>query len=416
MFGPLIDLFTLFEGKKDKPSKKDGGGLPVGSKRKWKSGTHVKTNKGWVPMKKGGGSKTPKQDAPKLKHHSQSQFQYKSAKPGQIITPGSHVPIPTGIQWSAPKHEPMDSDSAHRKGGRYTPERRKLHREILTSFLDKVKPVPKGKQPMAVMMMGGPASGKGRLAQAIKDDEFVKVDADSIKELLPEYQEMVLMGDKNAASYVHKESGYLASKLRDIARAENKNMVLDGTGKYASSYLHRMQQLQDSGYHVQIQMADLDADTAVKRSKARAAETGRHVPESVIRGNYSVIPGNFLQIANAADTAILFDNREDFPRAVWSQSVSTGPVDLDAKFMSGFRSKHGRESRRPREQTATVIRDIRNLIGEADGKKPAVDPEKLWKQAVDYAKENPEKRGEAKFGEGEGIIVPENDDVAMGEA
>ena len=46
-------------------------------------------------------------------------------------------------------------------------------------------------------------------------------------EMIPEYQEMVAAGDKNAANYVHKESGYLASKLRDIARSERKNKILE---------------------------------------------------------------------------------------------------------------------------------------------------------------------------------------------
>lgn len=393
----------------------DGGGLPVGTQRQWKSGTVIKTKQGWQPVAGGGAApKTPEAPAPKgfsSAHKFWSGF--KAPKPGHPPAPGTLATPQPGKHWKTKKkpHKPRSSADKHRgPDGRYTPERRKLHREILTSFLQHVPSVPEGQKPAAVMMMGGPASGKGAISSVLPDNTFVKVDADRLKEMLPEYQEMVDKGDRDAASYAHEESGYLASKLRDIARQERKNMVLDGTGKYSSSYAHRMKQLQRDGYHVQLMMPDLDVETAVERAKKRGEQTGRWVPEKVVRQNYAVIPGNFLQLAKLADAAMLYDNRGDFPKLVWSNTAS-GEQTVDDDFMTAFREKHGPKPRRRFDHFVRVRNDLRSLLGE-DEHAVAIDPMAIAKEA-EKLKDAPKLSGEPKFSEDEGLILPEPDDSAL---
>lgn len=401
---PLIDLCALFES--------NGRGAPIGTKHQWKTGTVVKTKRGWKPVGSGEPSgKTPAQ--PPASPPKQLDFSPKWPKEGQVPS-SNFVPIPKHEKWVAPVHEPRSSMEKHFRGGRPTEERRQLHKKIFAAFLDPVKPVPKDKKPMAAMLMGGPASGKGVLADSVPDDEFVKVDADKIKSLIPEYQELVKKGDRNAAAYVHEESGYLASKLRDIARSQRKNMVLDGTGKYAGSYLHRMQELQSDGYHVHLMMPYLDVDTAVKRAKKRGKESGRWVPEHVIRSNHDVIPGNFLQLAKRADTALLFDNRmSPGPRIVWSRTQDS-EIDHDPKFMNWFRKKYGQKPQPPPATPQTsqaVTSDLHRLFSEVEEKKPWIDPMELGKEIVKSPKHEPEEDGD--FGEHEGLVLPEPDDSAI---
>jgi predicted ABC-type ATPase len=415
LYSVLADLRTVFE--------QDEAALPLGTKRQWKSGAVIKTKKGWQPVP--GSSQTPSEPEKKSQGVSYKQAlslwsKYQAPEYGLPPMPGALAVPKPGDHWKERKHEPRSSKEKYWKRGRPTEERRKLHREILTSFLQHVPSVPEGQKPVAVMMMGGPASGKGSISGVIPDDTFVKVDADRIKEMLPEYQEMVAAGDRNAAAYAHEESGYLASKLRDIARKQRQNMVLDGTGKYVGSYAHRMKQLQDDGYHVQLMMPDLDVDTAVERSQKRGEETGRWVPEKVVRQNYAVIPGNFLQISKAADSAMLYDNRGEFPRLVWSQRGGAEQTS-DEDFMTRFREKHAPKPRRPRRggegegQVDHVIRafaDMRALMHE-DEHATAVDPMDLAKQAAAKLKDAPKPEAGPKFSEGEGLVLPEPDDSAM---
>lgn len=219
--------------------------------------------------------------------------------------------------------------------GTPTPERKKLHDEIRAKFLDRAPVVPKTHQPVAILMMGGPASGKSALTKTLPKDLFVHVDPDEIKGKLPEYQDAIKGSAKNAALMAHEESGILAKEIRDLAIAQRKNLLFDGTGKNADGYMKQIAKLKAAGYHVQIVMPDVDVDEAAKRSALRAEKTGRWVPEDILRDAHRVIPQNFLQLARAADSARLFDARTNPPRQVWSQEGGKETAD-DAQFMAKF--------------------------------------------------------------------------------
>jgi len=392
--------------------------LPIGTKRTWSTGTVIKTKKGWVPIKdapaKPKAKDKPKPAKPKSAAKSPGAAYYKgykAPKPGKPPVVGSLAPVPTGIKWSKPKHEPKSSrEKFWGPDGRPTKERRKLHRSIISSFLEGPPPVPKGKRPVGILMMGGPASGKGTLTKTVPEKDFVMIDNDRIKEMIPEYQELVKKGDKAAASYVHEEAAYITSKLGKLARKQRKNVVMDGTGKFAGDYLYKMQSMQKEGYYIQLMMPDLDADEAVKRAKKRGEETGRWVPESVVRQNHAVIPGNFMQLAKAADSAMLFNNRGKKPELVWSQ-IDGESDDHNTDFMDKFREKWEPKKKR-RLDHIEAVRGLSAILAEADADPPSLDAEALMKLAATAKGEEP---GERKFKEGEGLVLPEPESLDGGE-
>lgn len=414
VFSDIAQLLQEAEG--------EGGGFPVGTKRRRKTGIWKKIEHGvWKLVKpaSGGASRkaepekppTPPKPPPKaaekpkpkplhLPHPWAKDMAWPSA--GETPEPGSLVKPSPFVKWSERTHEPRTSTERHKRGGTWTPERQALHKQILDHFLSKVPPVPKGKQPIAIMMMGIPASGKSRLIKSAAD-RFVKVDADAIKELLPEYQELVRKGDRNAAAYVHDESGELASRLRDLARERRLNIAYDGTGKYASSYLHRIQQFQDDGYHVQVMMPHVSADTAIVRARERGKQTGRWVDSGIIRSNSQTVPYNFEKIARAADSAFLFDNDGERPVIKWAKHQQ-GETTFDRDFMRQFWDRYG-SRRRPEQVMSSGLALVSELRGLLEKQKPVIDPLKLARDMEKKAE--PEPEGPDKFTSDQGILEPE---------
>lgn len=405
----------------------DGKPAEIGDKSKRADGkTYQKVAKDkWEPVK-GGGAKPPSEldKSKSSKKHKSSKggkyFQTKLPMKGEAPPKVGEFAVPQpGGHWHTPKPRKKTTKEQHfdRKTGRYTPERRKLHRKILSQFLDQTQPVPEGKQPSAVLMMGGPASGKGQLTGMFDPTDFVSVDADRIKELLPEYQEAVAAGDRDAASLAHEESGYLASKLRDLALKQRKNVLLDGTGRYAGSYMHRMRQMQDQGYHVHLMMPDLDVDTARARAKKRGEESGRWVPDHVFGSAYRDIPGNFEQLAHAADSAMLFNNRDNpdkKPKLVWSRDA-VGDYTHDEDFMDDFRSRHGSGGRR-KQQKSSVESTLACVSSLLEGPKDAPDLTVDFKELTKNIPPESDEMPRSKFTPDEGLIVAVDDDSAMGDA
>jgi predicted ABC-type ATPase len=191
----------------------------------------------------------------------------------------------------------------------YTPERKKLHEKIFNQFISQGQPVDVTKQkPVAIVMMGGPGSGKSSATKGVQKDNFVPVDPDAIKEQLPEYEEAVKGKALNAARMVHEESSHIASLIRDAALAQNKNVLLDGVGSKLGAMQNRMQTLNQQGYHVRLLSVHLPLEEGMKRAAERALNNGRWVPMEFVQDAYSKIPGNFAKLTEHAHDAVAYDN------------------------------------------------------------------------------------------------------------
>lgn len=262
-------------------------------------------------------------------------------KKAAAATPSPATPT-EGRKWVAKlDHLPEDTLKHHTKDGKLTPERQKLHDSIKAKTLDRVPRVPDDEKPIAVLMMGAPASGKSTLAKRIPEARFVRVDPDGIKEKLPEYHEAMAGNAKNAAAMVHEESSHLAKQIREEAISGRKNLLVDGTGKNAETYGALIKRLQGEGYHVRVMMAHLDKDEGMRRMKARADVTGRYVPDEFVNEAYEKIPRNFPHLAGLADEAQLFDMGGAEPKPTWTRSGDTETAH-DEKAYKDFHVKYSR--------------------------------------------------------------------------
>jgi len=169
--------------------------------------------------------------------------------------------------------------------GNWTPERQALHNKIIAGAFEGKTPVD---HPTSYLMGGGTASGKSsiiRSGQVVLPKNLIAVDADAIKGKLPEYQSMVKVKNPKAAAFAHVESSYLSKRIMKKATDEKYNMMLDGTGDSSMEKLKKkVAVMRSKGATVEANYVTVATDVAVARSIARAKKTGRHVPESIVRG------------------------------------------------------------------------------------------------------------------------------------
>ncbi len=231
------------------------------------------------------------------------------------------------------------------------PIRRKLHDKIIEEMLSKGKAPEPGTKPLAIVTMGGPASGKSSALKHLDTEGFVHVDPDGVKEQLPEYKRGIKMrvkedgtvvSAKGTAAAVHEESSAIAKRARAMAIQQGKNVIIDGTGKNADTHGKLIEHLKAQGYHVHLVMPHQEKEKAIQLADARATKAGRYVPREVIDEAYEKIPRNFLPLAQKAHEATLFDASQGFPpKLVYQRHHERGDTVHDAAFMESFKGRFG---------------------------------------------------------------------------
>jgi hypothetical protein len=224
---------------------------------------------------------------------------------------------------------PTDSLSAHIVNGRLTPERQRLHNRVLDKlFAGKRRTA----NPVAVITMGLPASGKSALStllhtQPMEEDiptDLVVLDPDKHRESIPEYTAARALKAKNAAKIVHNEVTQLNDEALERAMTddprrpgERYSFVLDGVGGNAGWYAQTIDRLKQRGYTVKLLMAHAKGDDQVSgkdllkmRAEARGRETGRFIDNAMIDRLHSVLPQNFRQLEPLVDEAAVFDTTD----------------------------------------------------------------------------------------------------------
>lgn len=204
----------------------------------------------------------------------------------------------------------------------FTPERQALHDKIVSDIVDGV---PSQSQPTYYMLGGGPAAGKSTMLNSGQvsvptGKQAAQINADDIKEKIPEYDKMLKGGDKTAAAFTHEESSYLAKRAQAAAMERRQDVVLDGTGDSSESSLRgKVDKARKSGYRVEGIYATVPTAEAIRRSNDRGKETGRYVPESVIRGTHASVSRIFPAATKMFDRISLYDNSNG-PRLIATAS------------------------------------------------------------------------------------------------
>ena len=172
--------------------------------------------------------------------------------------------------------------------GHYKENRQKLHKKILNDlFLHANMAKPKdGEKPTFMVLGGRGGSGKSKFDMPNEKNpgnigvydksKYIVLDADAIKEMLPEYK------GYNAFE-VHEESSDILKKALKIAQKRGLNVVLDGTMKSFGSTEKKIKSFKDAGYNIEMYYMHLPREKAAERAIGRfMGENGRYVPLEIL--------------------------------------------------------------------------------------------------------------------------------------
>jgi predicted ABC-type ATPase len=223
---------------------------------------------------------------------------------GQVINPdatgGYKANIPEVIEYRGQVLTPSDSAWHHMEsdgagGYRFTAERDKVHTQIIRDAVEGVTP---SADPSFYLLGGGPASGKSTVVASgqtgIPVDNAVLINADDVKAALPENARMRTSNKDadffNAAAFTHEESSMVAKSMQRVAQRQQKDIILDGTGDSKIEKLTaKVNEAVQAGYKVKATYVTIPTEEAWNRSKARAIDSNRFVPEYVVRETHAEI-------------------------------------------------------------------------------------------------------------------------------
>lgn len=208
-----------------------------------------------------------------------------------------------------------------------TPEREAMRDGwVAEHFVDaQARVLGDGERPIAYVMGGGGASGKGTILKALQAAGAVPhrgpvhIDPDAIKtgegglSGIPEYRQMLERGDGRAAAVVHEESSAVAQRVREQAVAGRYDLILDRTLGDPVKGARELQALRDAGYEVRLFGVTIDPATAVQRAVKRAQRSGRFVPLGELLKAHKGFAGAFEDYARQVDEAYLYDNSGEAP-------------------------------------------------------------------------------------------------------
>lgn len=206
-----------------------------------------------------------------------------------------------------------------------TPEREALRDTMVEDhFRDKAPPrkLKKGQRPIAYVMGGGGASGKGTLLKRLQKegiipDNLVEIDPDAIKTgehgitPIPEYKEMLLRKDSRAAAIAHEESSSVAARVRERATAEKRDFVMDRTLGDPVKAMKELKELAKT-HDIHLFGVTLDPADAVMRATRRAKGAGRWVPFKNLLKAHRGFANGFEDYLPLVKKYSLHDNSIDF--------------------------------------------------------------------------------------------------------
>lgn len=208
-----------------------------------------------------------------------------------------------------------------------TAMRRRLHREILKPYYERLEQVERGRR--AIILAGPPGAGKSSILTEVlgpcgshERSRWLEVDPDELKNALldaavadgsyetfikpPAVRELEEQGEQfyplDFAALVHEESSQLAKRIREAAIESGANIVIDSVLAKPDAAVELGNRLAAAGYDVEVLDVEVPLEVSAQRVAqrwrdayleavaGRDARGGRWVPEEYVRSVYGV-PG-----------------------------------------------------------------------------------------------------------------------------
>jgi Zeta toxin len=136
--------------------------------------------------------------------------------------------------------------------------------------------VPSQTKPLCDLLGGGLGVGKSRLARQMHSERpnSILIDADALKEFIPEYTQFQREDLDSAWLRVHDESRHIAQEALAHAISGRFDMILDTCNSNPESY-SLVTELKSRGYYFAMEFVDTPIEIARIRIKKAASVPGR---------------------------------------------------------------------------------------------------------------------------------------------
>lgn len=165
-------------------------------------------------------------------------------------------------------------------------EREAHARLLMQEELARTQPVA---NPVAILTGGQPGSGKSYIVRSV-GVEFenlggvVKIDPDEVRPTLPYMQTRIAAGDLDIPDAAYSDAGTIAYKMIQVAKAERRNVVIDGTLQNTDRALGLAAEMEKAGYTVEFRGMAVPPDLSHARTYTRREEQIASSPTGFGRG------------------------------------------------------------------------------------------------------------------------------------
>lgn len=193
---------------------------------------------------------------------------------------------------------------------------------------------------LAIFIGGGSGSGKSTIRKLIqkKYSDFLIIDSDEIKVLIPNYENLQHLYGYEAAAIVHQQSSNIAKQLLHLAQQSLYNFIYDATLKNVHKFELIFQKLKQLNYNISLVVVDCDVELALKRVKARAKIEQRSVPDEIVKQSHKMIPVSFRTLNKYCSEWVIYNTDEVEPKKVAFKENNTTEI-LDSELYNNFMSK-----------------------------------------------------------------------------
>ncbi|ASN70252.1 putative minor head protein [uncultured Caudovirales phage] len=224
------------------------------------------------------------------------------------------------------------------ESGGYTEQRKELHTEIIKKMFGDTNNQQIENVTDAVILGGGSNSGKSFMINSLPDDLFL-IDPDEIKEFIPEYEDLKKDHPELAAGYVHDESSDISNSLLKKAINLGIALIYDGTMSNIEKYQDILKDLKEKDYFITLLIVDVPVELAIERNKVRFLETGRMVPESILRKTHKAVPASFISLKEYADEYYLYDTSKKNPILIAEKQQGEEEKIYEPELLKAFLKK-----------------------------------------------------------------------------
>ena len=129
-------------------------------------------------------------------------------------------------------------------------------------------------EPKAILIGGQPGAGKTAIARQAMGElnergGAVLIDADRMRENLPQYSRLLREDPQHAADLTHADAGRWAGRLTTAASDVRRDLVVDGTMRNPDSLRNLARRLKDRGYTLEVRGVAMPADVSLTRAQMR---------------------------------------------------------------------------------------------------------------------------------------------------